>query len=215
MGGPEAVLGPRGPGLSAATLALPKNVCNPQRWSRGSPRQCSRLPFCQQRGRGEREEEEGGAWCPFFSPGLMRAPRHCPKITIALFWSFVHSCWQWLLTKRLDMERIWPQPLTPPSYPPVFFLSSLGGLDEQERKQVRGLHVALDLKRGLRRLMRKRKTERGRRLRLWQRRRETQWARKVRRNRLFSDFFPFLQTDAKADGGELAENGQRRNETVY
>lgn len=24
-----------------------------------------------------------------------------------------------------------------------------------------------------------------------------------------------LQTDAKADGGELAENGQRRNETVY
>lgn len=31
-------------------------------------------------------------------------------------------------------------------------------------------------------------------------------------------FFPSrfsLQTDAKADGGELAENGRRRNETVY
>ncbi len=29
-GGAAASEGPRGPGLSAATLALPKNVCNPQ-----------------------------------------------------------------------------------------------------------------------------------------------------------------------------------------
>lgn len=77
--------------------------------------------------------------------GLMKAPRLCPKITIALFWSFVVSCWQWLLTKRLDMERIWPLTL------PSSFLSlraeafSLGGW-QQQRKQVWGLHVALFLK---------------------------------------------------------------------
>lgn len=45
--------------------------------------------------------------------------------------------------------------------------------------------------------------------------------RRGRKNRLFpqrEDFFSpcfSLQTDAKADGSELAENGERRNETVY
>lgn len=75
---------------------------------------------------GVRREGCTGEPVSFFQPSLVRAHRHCPKITIALSWSFVRSCWQWLLTKRLDMERIWPPTLThTPSFlppPSVFFL---------------------------------------------------------------------------------------------
>ncbi len=77
--------------------------------------------------------------------------------------------------------------------------------------------------------MRKRKTERGggfgsdkdRARHNAQERKLRRRRRRGRKNRLFpqrEDFFPScfsLQTDAKADGGELAENGRRRNETVY
>jgi len=83
-GGAAASEGPRGPGLSAATLALPKNVCNPQAdWDDpvALPGNAAGFPIVSnaQRGQGgsqreERGEAEGaqGRWCPFFS--LMRAP---------------------------------------------------------------------------------------------------------------------------------------------
>lgn len=147
-GGPEATVqpqkAPRGPGCSAATPALPKNVCNPQAdW--GDPVALSAnaagFPIVSREDREEtrarrsrgcvgvgsrRQEGCTGEPVSFFQPSLVRAHRHCPKITIALFWSFVHSCWQWLLTKRLDMERMWPPTLThtplPPSSQCVFFL---------------------------------------------------------------------------------------------
>lgn len=137
-GGAAASEGPRGPGLSAATLALPKNVCNPQAdWGDpvALPGNAAGFPIVSnaQRGQGgsQREERGGrrrgtGEVVSLFQPSLMRAPCHCPKITIALFWSFVHSCWQWLLTKQLDMERIWPPPL-PSLPPPVFFFFVIFG----------------------------------------------------------------------------------------
>lgn len=45
--------------------------------------------------------------------------------------------------------------------------------------------------------------------------REKSW--KKNEETFSSRVFPllFLQADAKADGGELAENGGRRNETLY
>lgn len=234
--GPAAVLQPRGAHKDPGS---PQQHWLCQRMSvihglteviLSSPRQCSGVPFCQRRSkrrweeaREEQREEaartRGGG--VLSQPGLMRAPCHCPKITIALFWSFVHSCWQWLLTKQLDMERIWPPPLTPPPtpHPPTF--SSLGGLGEQERKQVCGLHEALDFKRfcwglweiggrqrGVEALPLTKRSRRGGKL-----------GRRRKRRKERTDFFTpqilLSQTDAKADGSELAENGHRRNETVY
>ena len=82
--------------------------------------------------------------------------------------------------------------------------------------------------------MRKRKTEKGAeasaptktaedtmskvRRRRKKRKKEREEERKSRLFLQSEDFSPScfsLQTDAKADGGELAENGRRRNETVY
>lgn len=106
--------------------------------------QASPLSAALKEGKGGEAARHGGGGV-LSQPGLMKAPCLCPKITIALFWSFVVSCWQWLLTKRLDMERIWPLTL------PSSFLSlraeafSLGGW-QQQRKQVWGLHIALFLK---------------------------------------------------------------------
>lgn len=142
-GGTEASEGPRGPELSAATLALPKNVCNPQAdWGDplALPGNAAGFPIVSKEDREEAKARRGGRWQGgtgemvfFFQPSLMRAPHHCPEITIALFWSFVRSCWQWLLTKRLDMERIWPPPST--THPPLgaLFFCHLWGASMNKR----------------------------------------------------------------------------------
>lgn len=52
--------------------------------------------------------------------------------------------------------------LTLPPSSCFFFLSSLGGLHEQERKPVRGLHVALDLKKGFEEAYTKKEDREGR-----------------------------------------------------
>lgn len=139
----------RGPELSAATLALPKNVCNPSTdW--GDPRRCSRLPYCQQRSkrRGRKPCEGGvglrgcggwygqglsGRWCPFLSPALWELPTIVRKLQLHfsdLLCSPVDSGywlngWTW---KGYDPHL--PHPCTPPpphpGYSCCFFPLSLG-----------------------------------------------------------------------------------------
>lgn len=88
-------------------------------WLSLAMQQASLLSATLKEGREEGEAARHWGGDVLSQPSLMRAPCYCVKITIALFWSFVLFCWQWLLTKRLDMERIWPPPL--PSLPPFFF----------------------------------------------------------------------------------------------
>lgn len=74
--------------------------------------------------------------------------------------------------------------------------------------------------------MRKRKTERGggcgadktgerqkQKVKKWKKKQKEEEKKNIFVKICSPSFSP--QTDAKADGGELAGNGQRRNETVY
>lgn len=158
-GGAAASEGPRAPGLSAATLALPKNVCNPQAdWGDpvALPSNAAGFPFVSNAQRGQGGRRGVSLWCPFLSPALWELRAIVWKLQLHFsdllctpvdsgYWL---SGWTW---KGYD-----PHPYSPCLLPPMFFLIFGGPPRTREEAGLR-FTCSIKFKKGLRRLMRKRR----------------------------------------------------------
>lgn len=93
-GSAAASRGPQGPGLATATLALPKNVCNP-RVDWGDPELSPAMQrgsllsaaLKEEMGGSQRGAEGGGGqdqgrWCPFLSQALWELPAIVQKLQL-------------------------------------------------------------------------------------------------------------------------------------
>lgn len=193
-GGPEAVLQPlrahEDPGSPqqhwpCQRMSVIRRLTEVIPWLSPAMQQASLLSATLKEDREEARERRGGRrrgaqgrWCPFFSQALWELPTIVRKLQLHFsdllctpvdsgYWL---SGWTW---KGYD-----PHPY-PPSLLPFFFFFFVifGGPPRTREEAGPRFTCSIRLKKGLRGLMRKRKTERGRRLWLWQRRRKTQWAR--------------------------------------